>query len=76
MHFLNMPDYLSANSFTGLEFVLQLFWFVIYLYFSLFLCILMNTIIILSVSYSLLIVYRTLGIPWIDGTTKGIFNRS
>lgn len=70
---LNIPDYWSAlpdHSF------LAIIGFIFKFYLTMFIFMAMNILIMVTSVWGLLIVYRILGIPWIDGTTKGLINRS
>ncbi len=75
MRFLNMPDYLSHASLDFWQAGWQFLQFVVFFYFSLFVVILLNFLIVAVVSWGLLMVFRLLGKPWVDGTTKGFINR-
>ena len=38
--------------------------------------IIVNMLLTAGICWGLLIIFRILGIPWLDGTTKGFINRS
>ena len=75
MTFLDVPDYLSQAPVGMLPGLLHLLWFVVSFYVSMFVFLLMNTLLVAGVVWSLLITCRMLGIPWVDGTTSGFLNR-
>lgn len=67
------PDYWSAlpdhNFLTIVMFLLKF-------YITMFIFMALNIALMVSSVWALLIVFRLLGIPWLDGTTKGFINRS
>jgi hypothetical protein len=74
--FIPKNDYLSTVS--GLpvngqftNFIL----FVIQLYTTIIVITILNMLLLLIASWGLLLIFRMLGIPWVDGTTKGFIDR-
>ena len=64
------PDYfLQLKSFKDIVMFLIQFHLLLIVY------MIMNIAVIVVFSWLLLFVFRALGIPWIDGTTKGFVNR-
>jgi hypothetical protein len=64
------PDYLvQFKSFKDIVMFLIQFHVLLIVY------MVMNIAVLVAVSWSLLFVFRALGIPWVDGTTKGFLNR-
>ena len=70
------PDYFSAvqQAYPGNEFVGFLIWAVQFQIFMI-IYILVNVLLTAGLLWGLLIIFRILGIPWMDGTTKGLINR-
>ena len=69
-------DYYTQFSSLGLNPILSFLLFVVQFYIFLFIFIILNALLTACFCWSLLVIYRILGIPWIDGTTKGFINRS
>ncbi len=66
------PDYLGQLQEPS---VLGVFGLVLNLYSLLILSVIMNAILMSGTVWWMLFICRFLGIPWIDGTTKGFVNR-
>lgn len=50
--------------------------FILIFYFHMFVFMVLNILFTIGFVWGLLILCRLLGIPWVDGTTKGFKNRS
>jgi len=55
--------------------ILKVLEWVFYFYLTLSIYMLINMVITATIIWILLLLYRLLGIPWFDGTTKGFINR-
>lgn len=76
MNFLSVPDYVNAlGANTTYEIIANFVLWMLAFYGSMILFMALNMILIIIVSYSMLIVCRLFGIPWVDGTKSGYFNR-
>ena len=76
MNFLHVPDYLSKyQHLTGFDAIIQFIWFTITLYSTMIIFLFLNALLTATLMWSMLLICRVLGIPWIDGTTKGFLNR-
>jgi len=67
------PDYLSYMQDPT---IFDIMAFVVKFYSMMFVFMVLNVAFMVSSIWALLIVFRVLGIPWLDGTTKGFINRS
>ena len=77
MKLLDTPDYYShVAHLEGFELIINMIWFIITFYASMIVFIIMNALLTAAICWSLLFIFRLLGIPWLDGTTKGFINRS
>jgi hypothetical protein len=70
---LNIPDYVSLVTDQHLLYFIA--WLVTF-YLGIIIFILINVIFTCILLYSILIIFRILGIPWLDGTTRGVFRRT
>lgn len=67
------PDYLSYIQDPT---IFDIMAFVVKFYLMMFVFMVLNVAFMVASIWALLIVFRILGIPWLDGTTKGFVNRS
>jgi len=67
------PDYLSAMQDPS---VFNIMIFIIKFYSMMIVFMILNVLFMVSFVWSLLIICRIIGLPWIDGTTKGFVNRT
>jgi len=58
------------------ENIFQVMLWIVKFYFMLGFWIFLNTVFMVGFIWALLVVFRVMGIPWLDGTTKGFVNRS
>lgn len=70
------PDYYSMvqKTYPGNQFIGFLIWALQFQILMIF-YIIINVIFTATVLWGLLIIFRILGIPWLDGTIKGFINR-
>ena len=70
---LHHPNYIDSIQ---PENIFQVMLWIAKFYFMLGFWIFLNTVFMVGCIWALLVVFRVLGIPWLDGTTKGFVNRS
>ena len=76
MKFLNIPDYYSSvENLQGFDLIVNIIWFLITFYGTMILFIILNALLMVSICWSMLLICRLFGLPWVDGTTKGFINR-
>jgi len=76
MNFLLPPNYMMLIAALPPEKQLTGFlWLMLQLYTTVFIMTILNVALILTIVWGGLLICRLLGIPWVDGTTKGFINR-
>jgi len=74
---LDTPDYYSKVAhLEGFDLIINMIWFIITMYATMIVFIILQALLVASICWSALLICRMLGIPWLDGTTKGFINRS
>ena len=72
-----IPDYVASYAHLGpLEFIVNMMVWVVCFYLSLLIVMLLQLVLLLVIVYGLLALHRLLGLPWVDGSTKGFVKRS
>jgi NADH:ubiquinone oxidoreductase subunit 3 (subunit A) len=75
VNILPSTDYLTTFTSIGGDPFLGFFYFLMQFYGLMIIFIILNSILLLALTWSFLVICRLLGIPWVDGTTEGFINR-